>query len=110
MKTAGYPVVLPKPTLPGAVPCYRSCTDLGEIKPTGGRRTWWDERCQAILRAHVGLPNGAIADLIAAHTGLRFTDQAIGRRRSALGLDRYRGNDHTAPLRRWQPWQGRGRA
>ena len=101
-----FPVVLPRPTLPGALPCIREGMPVVEVKPTGGRRAWWDDRCQRILLAHVGLSNGEIADLIAAQTGLRFTDGSVARRRAALGLDRFTANDYTAPLRRWQPWQG----
>lgn len=107
-----YPLLLPAPSVPGAVPCFRhrEWEEGGEVRPAGGRRReWWDDRCNAILLRDRQLANAEIADRIAAETGLRFSTSAVSNRRAALGLGRYRANDWTSPLRRWQPWQGRNR-
>jgi hypothetical protein len=97
--------------MPAPIPCFRlrGLEPDPEVKPTGRHKQWWDERCNRILRLHARLSNAEVADRIAAETGLRFSTFAVSRYRTALGLDRFRGNDWTAPLRRWQPWQGRDR-
>lgn len=100
------------PIPPDALPLFRHREwEAGEeVRPAGGRRRqWWDDRCNAILLDNRRLSNGEIAERIAAETGLRFSTSAVSLRRSALGLDRFKGNDWTSPLRRWQPWQGRNR-
>lgn len=104
MSSAYFPCALTAPTSPHAIPCFRAG---GPEKPRRRNGTQvWDDRCTEILLGAERRSNGEIAALIEAETGLRFSASVVCRRRRLAGLDRFRGNNWTAPLRRWKPWQG----
>ena len=105
-----YPMILPSPTVPGAVPCFRLA--VGDGKPPGRsarRRAVWDLRCMRILERACSedqRSNADVALLIEAETGMRFSESVLARHRAALGYGRSRPNEWTSALRRWKPWQG----
>ncbi|WP_422001721.1 hypothetical protein [Reyranella sp.] len=107
MSSGAFPSLLPKPVLPGCLPCFRPIeTPSPEAARLPPRRKRWDARCAEILASDTSRSNAEVAALIEAATGLRFSVSVISRHRSTLGLDAPRHNDWTSPLRRWQPWQG----
>lgn len=106
MSTAFYPPMLPAPTAPHALPCFRLSQERQD-GPSAARRPLWDGACAAILvECADRCTNAEIADLIAARTGMRFKPKTVSDRRAALGLGAPGRNDWTAPLRRLRPWQG----
>lgn len=105
MSASAHFVILPAPTLSGAIPCFRLADGVPAASPP--RRALWDAECTAILtRCAERCSNAEAADLIAATTGKRFKPDTVSERRAALGLGSPRHNDWTTPLRRWKPWQG----
>ena len=109
MSQLAYPMILPAPTTPGAVPCFSLAPLEGGAPGTRPRRPVWDVRCMRILERACSedqRSNADVARLIEAETGMRFSESVLARHRAALGYGRSRANDYTAPLRRWQPWQG----
>ena len=98
-----YPLVSTAPTPLRAVPCF------GSRQPPAAsvrRRQVWDEHCTRILERGGNRTNAELARLIEAQTGLRFSISVISRHRAVRGIGSPHRNDWTAPLRRWQPWQG----
>jgi hypothetical protein len=104
MSVSAYPLVLPAPIVPGAVPCFRLTEPAGS--PASSSRQAWDDRCTQILLSDQSRSNAEVADLIEGLTGMRFGPSVITRHRRALGLARPRRNEWTSALRRWKPWQG----
>src|SRR5918993_1149013 len=95
-----YPMILPSPTVPGAIPCFRLAT--GDGKPpcrSARRRAVWDLRCRRILERACSedqRSNADVALLIEAETGMRFSESVLARHRAALGYGRARPNEWTA--------------
>src|SRR3954451_21680321 len=111
MTHLAYPVILPAPTVPGAVPCFRlAAQEVEAPSGTARRRPVWDLRCTRILERACRdehRSNADVALLIEAETGMRFSESVLSRHRAALDYGRSRPNEWTSALRRWQPWQGR---
>lgn len=103
MSVAAHFIILPAPTVTGAIPCFRLSDDVPAASAV--RRPLWDAECTAILTGCAErCSNAEAADVIAACTGKRFKPDTVSERRAALGLGSPRANDWTTPLRKWRPW------